>query len=44
MQGVYAVEMEGGIRYQDGTDIHEIQAHKKLLAKTSPLRKKTVRT
>jgi hypothetical protein len=43
MKGVYAVEMEGSIRYQDGTPIEDIQAHKQLLKVTSPLRKKTLK-
>ena len=43
LPGVYAVEIEGSIRYKDGTDIKDIQAHKKMILETSPLRKKTVK-
>jgi len=43
LPGVYAVEIEGSIRYKDGTDIKDIQEHKKMILETSPLRKKTVK-
>jgi len=42
LRGVIAIEMEGSIRYLDGTPFEEITAHKQLIKETSPLRRKTV--
>ncbi len=43
MRGVFAVEMEGSIRYLDSTPSEDRTAHKEAIKDSSPLRKKTLR-